>query len=1131
MSRSGNYEQLHRDHMKQLINTRAQILHELNQTSISDAGGNRAYDGASSSGSGVKLPKIHGATTGGGGAGMSRRGKRSVVDEAVSLSVTAPNLMMSYRQIGGGASSNKGHGKKKEKATIVKLPIFRLPQANVQTLIQANQLEQARLNSQHGGRGGPGSNRRLFLSYSDYKTLKKALLVMLQQLTPEEKDKLAKPNNLRPEDFDDALYQLKRRLEGEGGGARGGNMTSSSGSHHHTYGDPLNQPDIMENFFATTITIGGDGGHGHNHGHHGGGSSSSSHTSHGSHHHHVIPAQSLFSAARAKIVSMNDGDVSLNGGSTGGGSSSYAESMFRQKESLRTVSAGMNLGAIGISSQFQDFLLADDATRLAAQRGGSRVLFPPTSGSNGSVSSFSTSKKNNQHSSYDPLVKSSSYSSLTPFAAQNSQSVPGDSKQLTSQLLTSLMSVQKHSSLVKKSLEDAQQLLSTLNKEQQQQQQQITITPTKTSGTATPAGRTRSRTSSDIGASHAYGHSHSQTLAQSQAQAVHHTNKAKEAIQMLAAERLQKSIYKLVLLDVQRGFIAWTIFVKQQRRSDRIKRLLRSLVIRNIVLGLQKLLHKLLHENMKIWKQFTHFETQRLRKQRILQATITIQCCIRKALAKKKVKFLRQRKKYEKLYDSTIIIQALLRGKRLRWKYLKMLDDRKRLQATLLIQRVYRGYVGRKRVAAIRFRRNRNLAATMIQCMIRSRIAREKVKKLRQARKEKRAATKMQSLIRGFVARRNIALMIINRRRHINAIKIQARVRGMLTRMNRHKKLKEIEEYRRRRYQAATKVQSLYRGYRSRIIYKIMLFQMRKEKEEKNKAATQINRIIRGFLARRQLEALREERNEMWIVNARKWQEMWSDDSQMWFYFNNDTKEAVWEPTKEGYTKSDGKLVLASGEIIDDPNLAALEQQNDPNAVASQQPEKKKVRKVQQSKLCSECSENIAIRKCNECGDQFCTRCYKQTHSIGSRRTHIYTNIGPKSCDDCECLLAERFCVTCDENFCDKCWRKLHSHGKRVFHPFCEISAEGRVDPRILTMDGQQVNSFYMFGISCIHLFFFVVGGWLRCYLCTTTCGKSAIDNICRQCVAAANAENATARSMVCTTLQRRKHSRILWQL
>lgn len=142
-------------------------------------------------------------------------------------------------------------------------------------------------------------------------------------------------------------------------------------------------------------------------------------------------------------------------------------------------------------------------------------------------------------------------------------------------------------------------------------------------------------------------------------------------------------------------------------------------------------------------------------------------------------------------------------------------------------------------------------------------------------------------------------------------------------------------------------------------------------------------------------------------------------------------------------------------------------------------PDKKK-----NSRLCSECSSRVAIRSCNECGDKFCTKCYKYLHSTGNyfaytvltdflvvlimllynlfegtRRTHTFVAVGPLDCTECELRLAERWCVSCDEHFCDGCWRKVHSKGKRAFHPYSEISVEGRIDARIFTMDGDQVSS------------------------------------------------------------------------
>ena len=77
---------------------------------------------------------------------------------------------------------------------------------------------------------------------------------------------------------------------------------------------------------------------------------------------------------------------------------------------------------------------------------------------------------------------------------------------------------------------------------------------------------------------------------------------------------------------------------------------------------------------------------------------------------------------------------------------------------------------------------------------------------------------------------------------------------------------------------------------------------------------------------------------------------------------------------------------------------------------------------------------------CNECKDNFCTPCYRDTHATGTRKKHTTTPLGPVDCGECENVLAERWCVTCDEAHCDGCWRKLHGRGKRRFHPFCKVN-------------------------------------------------------------------------------------------
>lgn len=960
MSQKNNYQQLQRDHLKQLISTRAGILNELNTTG--------AYDGsASASGSrpprsrkggtaNVRLPKIN----------------KSGLSQSATFNLPPPsNLMLNLPSMSSTAPfpSSGGNGKNAKKKdnnanaqVVVKLPIFRMPTADATAFLNASKLDAARLNTQSGSR------KRHFLSYSDFKTMRKALLLMLQQCSEHEKNTFIYLLSLRHEDFEDAMIQLKCKLES-------GNTAMTS--------NMLQRPKFMDEFFV------------------------------------VDEQTSLFILAKSSGHVVSSG-ASLSQGSVGTSNSSM------QKETLRAVSAGMNLRSIGISSEFQEFLLAEDALRANAQQ---------MSSGRHNLNTASHKSKNNNHIATTPQHKSAS-DLLRSTSQSNMQAM--DSKQLSTALLTSLMSVQKHTNLMKRSLESAQELVNNLEKTQALD----AVANASNNGQASASITTTAN------------------------------SKAKEMLFMLAAERLRKGMITLIMLDLRRGFVAWKTFVKQDRRRERMHVLVHALVVRNVVLGFQKILHRLLSQNLQIWHQAAVAETQRIHKERIIKATIKVQSWMRKVLATKRVKYLRQRKKYEQLYGSTIVIQALFRGKYYRWKYLKRMEGKRRETAARLIQRVYRGYLGRKRVAVIRIRKNRHLAVTTIQCMVRCHFARRKVRQLRQLRDEKFAAVRIQAIIRGFGARKNIAEMIINRVRYNNAIKIQARIRGATTRANRHKKLKEIEEYRATRHNGATKLQSLYRGFRNRIIYKIMCFQLKKEKQAQNHAATQINRIVRGFNARKLLEQMKEDRYDEWIAMAKRWQEMWSDDTQTWFYFNAETNEALWEPSRDGYIKADGMLVLCNGDIVEDPNAPTLDENGQPivNFVNPELTEKKKVKKVLLSKLCSECSENVAIRKCHECGDQFCTKCYKATHNIGARRNHTFVAIGPKSCDDCECLLAERFCVSCDENFCDKCWRKLHSHGKRVFHPYCEISPEGRVDTRIFTMDGDQVR--LNCSLLCLILFF-----------------------------------------------------------
>jgi hypothetical protein len=217
------------------------------------------------------------------------------------------------------------------------------------------------------------------------------------------------------------------------------------------------------------------------------------------------------------------------------------------------------------------------------------------------------------------------------------------------------------------------------------------------------------------------------------------------------------------------------------------------------------------------------------------------------------------------------------------------------------------------------------------------------------------------------------------------------------------------------------------------------------EKERKmrkvNNAGTVINTMVRGFLAKRRVADVRREKTLTLLADARAWKEGWSDEAEAWFYLNENTGEDLWEPPASGYTKSDGSLVLANGTIIEDPDV-----------LEAREMEAKKTAET----LCCECDERAAIKFCRECGDKYCTPCYRNSHATGTRRKHNVDPLGPLDCNECEDVLGIRWCLSCDDCFCDDCWRKVHSHGKRRFHTFYEVSSKGKLGDRLLTIDGSE---------------------------------------------------------------------------
>jgi hypothetical protein len=260
------------------------------------------------------------------------------------------------------------------------------------------------------------------------------------------------------------------------------------------------------------------------------------------------------------------------------------------------------------------------------------------------------------------------------------------------------------------------------------------------------------------------------------------------------------------------------------------------------------------------------------------------------------------------------------------------------------------------------------------------------------------------------------------------ASRIQARIRGKLARRGVMHLVDARDKRKAIRNKAATKIQCMARMRRSYITYMLRLQAYRSSMRASNEAATKVQAIYRGRLARRLVRDRSGDNHEEMIYRSREYTEIWDEDSQGYFYYNNATEQALWEPPAGGFTKADGKLVLRNGDVIPDPEV-------DPAA---------------NSKKCIECTTEYASRYCTDCDDHYCDGCWGKSHSAGKRALHSFELTGPTKCVECSVDVAVMWCDDCDDPYCKDCFSSVHKAGKRKKHKWTTIGAE----PVILEEEG-----------------------------------------------------------------------------
>jgi hypothetical protein len=145
-----------------------------------------------------------------------------------------------------------------------------------------------------------------------------------------------------------------------------------------------------------------------------------------------------------------------------------------------------------------------------------------------------------------------------------------------------------------------------------------------------------------------------------------------------------------------------------------------------------------------------------------------------------------------------------------------------------------------------------------------------------------------------------------------------------------------------------------------------------------------------------------------------------------------------------------GQLVLLDGRVIEDPGddvgaaveAPAVAKSDNAKSIAEQQgAEEEEEESDDEDKLCIECEEEDARRKCNQCEDYFCDACFEKLHQSAKRRQHTWHAVGSTRCIECEKMKATRWCEECQDPYCLGCFTIIHSKGNKSAHKWVDMAA------------------------------------------------------------------------------------------
>ncbi|KAJ0412222.1 hypothetical protein ATCC90586_006608 [Pythium insidiosum] len=159
-----------------------------------------------------------------------------------------------------------------------------------------------------------------------------------------------------------------------------------------------------------------------------------------------------------------------------------------------------------------------------------------------------------------------------------------------------------------------------------------------------------------------------------------------------------------------------------------------------------------------------------------------------------------------------------------------------------------------------------------------------------------------------------------------------------------------------------------------------------------------------------------------------------------------------------GVGNSSFSLPIFCGKIIDDPGdmelgdtslafhdrkkpLAPGQQDDTLRNDADSKVDDEEDDEEDEDRLCVECEEADALRRCDQCQDVYCDECFEKLHRASAKREkHTWKAMGSMRCIECEKMKATRWCFVCEDPYCLGCFNIIHSKGNKAQHEWTDMA-------------------------------------------------------------------------------------------